>query len=238
MVFSDQSHTQYLGHWYHRTFQYTNVIPGNTWLWSSVVSMPGQLLGSVPFLITSGDWLLATTDYTYCLIHVSLQLNSRVDLQYPLCYKWDTAFAEQMTTIARCWRRGRVRRMCIHTIRSVTWPHLAVPLRLAPGAPPRKHGTLLMCWFNVGPAPWPSSTRRPPWWRIIFLLTNPFTNDLGWDLRYKLLLAQYRANVCNIRPPLTQTYSYCESSTLWWKQTFSLWRSHMKKREDKVWWDI
>ena len=42
--------------------------------------------------------------------------------------------------------------MYVHTMRSVTPPHLAVPLQLAPGAPPSKHETLSMYWFNVGPA--------------------------------------------------------------------------------------
>ena len=48
-----------------------------------------------------------------------------------------------------------------------------------------------------------------------------------------MLLAQYRANVGNIRPPLTQTGSYCESSTLLRKQTFSLRRSHIIKESTK-----
>ena len=37
---------------------------------------------------------------------------------------------------------------------------------------------------------------------------------------------------------LTQTGSYCGSSTLLRKLTFSLRRSHMEKSKDKVWWNI
>ena len=58
---------------------------------------------------------------------------------------------------------------------------------------------------------------------IIFSHFNKSFHQRPWmGFGQILSLAQYRANVGNIRPPLTQTGNYCESSTLLRKQTFSL----------------